>query len=127
RKLGRATTFDIVHACNPPDALILTSWPLRRRGAAVVFDQHDLVPELYVSRFGRHGPLHRATLVAERLAFHLADVVLSTNESYRRVALERGRKSPKDVFVVRSAPDAERFRAVRPDDSLRRGKRHLLA
>jgi glycosyltransferase involved in cell wall biosynthesis len=127
RRVGGSTVFDVVHACNPPDALILTAWWSRRRGAAVVFDHHDLVPELYVSRFGRRGLLHRATLVAERVAFSLADVVLSTNESYRRVALGRGRKSPEDVFVVRSAPDMERFRSVPADDSLRRGQRFLLA
>ncbi|MBA3374989.1 MAG: glycosyltransferase family 4 protein [Actinobacteria bacterium] len=126
-RLGRSTAFDVVHACNPPDALILTALPLRRRGAAVVFDHHDLVPELYVSRFERRGPLHRATLIAERLAFLLADVVVSTNESYRRVAIERGRKSPEDVFVVRSAPDPERFRPIPADDSLRRGQRYLIA
>lgn len=127
RRLGRTTSFDVVHACNPPDVLILTGWGLRRRGAAVVFDQHDLVPELFVSRFGGRGLLHRGTLVTERLAFSMADVVLSTNESYRRVALSRGNKRPEDVFVVRSAPDVEKFRAVPRDDSLRRGKPHLLA
>jgi len=127
RRLDRSTAFDIVHACNPPDALILTGWFLRRRGAGIIFDHHDLVPELFVSRFGRRGVLHRATLVAERLAFRLADVVLSTNESYRRVALERGHKNSEDVFVVRSAPDTDSFRSVPADDSLRRGQRHLLA
>lgn len=127
RRLGRSTAFDVVHACNPPDALILTASFLRRRGAAVVFDHHDLVPELFISRFDRRGPLHGATLVAERLAFRLADVVLSTNHSYRRVALERGHKSAEDVFVVRSAPDTDSFRSVPADDSLRRGERHLLA
>jgi glycosyltransferase involved in cell wall biosynthesis len=127
RKVSRSTGFDIVHACNPPDALILTAWSSRRRGAALVFDHHDLVPELYLSRFGRGGLLHRATLVAERVAFRLADVVLSTNDSYRRIALSRGRKNPEDVFVVRSAPDLERFRPVPADESLRHGQRFLLA
>ena len=61
------------------------------------------------------------------MAFRLADVVMSTNESYRRVALDRGRKRPEDVFVVRSAPDAERFRAVAADDGLKRGRPYLLA
>ena len=127
RRVRATTTVDLVHACNPPDALILTGWTLRRRGAAVLFDHHDLVPELYESRFGRRGALYRATLLAERLAFSMADVVLSTNESYRRVALARGRKRPEDVFVVRSAPDVDRFRRVPADESLRRGRPHLLA
>jgi len=127
RRLTRGRGFDVVHACNPPDALILTSLAARREGAGIIFDHHDLVPELYVSRFGRKGLLHRATLVAERLAFRVADVVVSTNESYRRVAIGRGRKRPEDVFVVRSAPDLTRFRPLPPDPSLRRSREHLLA
>ena len=127
-RLSRTRRFDVVHACNPPDVLILTAVGLRRRGAATIFDHHDLVPELYVSRFrGGRGLLYKSTFLWERLAFATADVVLATNESYRRVALGRGRKRPEDVFVVRSAPDLERFRPVPGDPSLRRSKRHLIA
>jgi glycosyltransferase involved in cell wall biosynthesis len=127
RRLQRNAAFDVVHACNPPDPMIYTALPARRRGAALVFDHHDLVPELFLSRFGGAGLLYRATLVAERLAFRLADVVLSTNESYRQIAITRGRKRPEDVFVVRSAPDGERFRQLPPDPALRNGKAYLLA
>jgi glycosyltransferase involved in cell wall biosynthesis len=127
RKLHRRAPFDVVHACNPPDPLILTAIPLRRQGAALVFDHHDLVPELFLSRFGRTGLLYRATFVAERLAFRVADVVLSTNDSYRDIAIRRGRKRPEDVFVVRSAPDPERFRQAAPDPALRDSKPYLVA
>ena len=60
------------------------------------------------------------------MTFRLADVVISTNESYRNVALSRGRKSPDDVFVVRSAPDLDRFKQAEPDESLKQGKTFLL-
>ena len=125
RRLQREAPFDVVHACNPPDALIYTALPARRRGASLVFDHHDLVPELVLSRFGGEGLLYRATRLAERLAFRLADVVISTNESYREIAIGRGRKRPEDVFVVRSAPDTESFRRVPPDPSLRGSKSFL--
>lgn len=128
RSLAAARPFDVVQACNPPDLLYLTALAQRRRGAAFVFDHHDLIPELYLSRFGRgKDALYRAVVAAERLTFRLADVVISTNESYRLVALTRGGKRPEDVFVVRSAPDLSRFTAAQPDSSLKRGKRHLLA
>jgi glycosyltransferase involved in cell wall biosynthesis len=127
RKLARERPFDLVHACNPPDFLLLAAWPLKRRGASFLFDHHDLVPELYLSRFGGgKDVLYRLTRLFERLTFRLADVVIATNESYRRVALARGRKRPEDVFVVRSAPDLSRFRAVDPDPALKRGRRYLL-
>jgi glycosyltransferase involved in cell wall biosynthesis len=128
RHLGRSRDFAVVHACNPPDLLLLTALSLRRRGAALIFDHHDLVPELYLSRFGRGKDVgYGLTLLAERLAFRLADVVISTNESYRRAALDRGGVAPGDVFVVRSAPELTRFRATEPKPELRRGKRYLLA
>jgi glycosyltransferase involved in cell wall biosynthesis len=127
-RLADTERFDVVQACNPPDLLLPAVRSLKRRGAAFVFDHHDLVPELYESRFGRGRDLfYRLTLLAERWTFRLADVVIATNESYRRVAIDRGRKRPGDVFVVRSAPELDRFTPVEPNDSLRRGKRHLLA
>jgi glycosyltransferase involved in cell wall biosynthesis len=94
----------------------------------LIFDHHDLVPELYLSRFGRgKDVLYRTVLGVERLAFRLADVVMATNESYRHVALTRGRKDDADVFVVRSAPDLTRFRQCDPDVTLKRGKQHLIS
>jgi glycosyltransferase involved in cell wall biosynthesis len=127
RRLARSRRFDIVHACNPPDFLLLAAQSLRRHGTRFVFDHHDLVPELYRSKFGGTGPLYRMALALERIAFRLSDVVVSTNESYRRVAIQRGRAAPEDVFVVRNGPDLERFRPVQPDDALRHGRRHLIA
>jgi glycosyltransferase involved in cell wall biosynthesis len=128
RSLAAARPFDVVQACNPPDLLFLAALAQRRRGARFVFDQHDLVPELYLSRFGRgRDTLYRAVCAAERLTFRLAHVVISTNESYRHVALTRGRKKPEDVFVVRSAPDLGRFSPVAADAALKNGKPYLLA
>jgi len=127
-RLTHNAPFDVVHACNPPDLLLPAVRRLKQNGAAFLFDHHDLVPELYESRFGRgRDALYRLTLAAERLTFRLADVVVATNESYRRVALTRGGKDPADVFVVRSAPDLARFVPTEPDPSLRRKRPHLIA
>jgi glycosyltransferase involved in cell wall biosynthesis len=127
-KLAAKKRFDVVHACNPPDLLLLPVLPLKRGGTRFVFDQHDLVPELYLSRFGRGRDwLYHVVAGVERLTFRLADVVISTNESYREVAIARGRKKPGDVFVVRSAPSASRFQPVDPDPSLKRGRAYLIA
>jgi glycosyltransferase involved in cell wall biosynthesis len=129
RKVGEV---DIVHACNPPDLLFLVAWLLKRpwstrHGARFIFDQHDLVPELYLSRFNRgEDLLYRAVCLLERLTYRTADVVIATNESYCDVALRRGGKAPEQVFVVRSAPAVERFRQVPPEPQLKRGKPHLL-
>jgi glycosyltransferase involved in cell wall biosynthesis len=128
RRLAAEQPFDVVHACSPPDFLLLAALPLRRQGARFVFDHHDLTPELFVSRFGREGGvLHRLTLRAERIAFRLADVVLSVNDSYRRVAMTRGGRRAEDVSVVRTGPDLARFTPTAPDPALKRGRAHLLS
>ncbi|GHE97408.1 glycosyltransferase WbuB [Amycolatopsis deserti] len=127
RLARRIGPVGVVHACNPPDLLFLVARMLKRRGAKFVFDQHDLVPELYLSRFDRGKDLlYRGVCALERATFRAADVVISTNESYRDVALTRGGKRPEDVFVVRSAPVVERFHQVPPEPELKHGKPHLL-
>ena len=123
RRLASRRRFDIVHTCNPPDFLVLAARSLRSRGACFVFDHHDLVPELYRSRFGGGtGPIYRLVLRLEQIAFRCADVVIATNESYRAVALGRGGKANEDVFVVRNGPRLDHFRPRAPDPSLRRGR-----
>ncbi|WP_433503791.1 glycosyltransferase family 4 protein [Pseudonocardia halophobica] len=125
-RLRREGPIDVIHACNPPDLLFLIALALRPGGTRLVFDHHDLVPELFLSRFGNSRPaLHRVLLLLERLTFRCADSVISTNESYRQAAITRGGVAPDEVTVVRSAPDLSRFVRRDPDPALKRGKRHL--
>ena len=126
-RLHRRQRFDVVHVANPPDILFLVAVPLKLRGARFIFDHHDLVPELFRSRFPDRGAfLYRLALAFERITFALADLVIATNESYRRVAIERGHKDPSHVHVVRNGPDLTRFTPLEPDAALKRGRRYLL-
>lgn len=113
--------FDVIHAANPPDLLWLVALPYRVLGRVrFVFDHHDLVPELYVDRFRRTGREMPALLRRlERVSFAMADHVISTNESYRAVAMERGGKSADAVTVVRNGPDARDFPARPLDPGIR--------
>lgn len=123
--------FDVIHTANPPDTFWAIALPFKAAGVKFVFDHHDLCPELYLSRFGekRAGTLpHRLLQWLESCQFALADLVISTNESYRQVALDRGRKRPDQVRVVRSGPSHQRFATVREaDPALKRGKPYLVA
>ncbi len=104
---------EVIHAANPPDLLYLVALPyIRRYGAKFVFDQHDLCPELYASRYPSRtrGPAMWGLLYFERAAYRVADHVIVTNESYRRIAQERGGLPPERVTVVRNGPEHERFR-----------------
>lgn len=123
--------FDVLHTANPPDLFWAIALPFKALGVKFVFDHHDLCPELYLSRFGerRAGSLpHRLLQWLERMQFRTADLVVSTNESYRQVAISRGGKRPEQVRVVRSGPSRKRFGTIRePDPSLKRGRPFLVA
>jgi len=123
--------FDVIHAANPPDTFWALAAFYKWFGRRYVFDHHDLCPELYLSRFGpgRAGSLpHRLLQQLERAQFRTADLVISTNQSYREIAITRGHVPPERVFVVRSGPSRERFATLRPvDEALKRGCRHLVA
>lgn len=127
RRVRRERGFDLIHACNPPDLVFVTAlWFKVLHGTRFLFDQHDLCPELYESKYGRRGLFHALLTIAERLTYGLADVVISTNESYKSVAIARGRKAPADVFVVRSGPDLQIFRKTAGNLLYRAGRRYLV-
>ena len=127
-RIWRKKPFQAIHACNPPDTFFLIGRIFGALGRVkFVYDQHDLCPELYLSRFGGTRSVYYGLLRAlERATYRSADMVISTNESYRRQALSRGRVAADRVFVVRSGPRASRFTPTPPDESLKRGKKHLV-
>jgi glycosyltransferase involved in cell wall biosynthesis len=119
--------IDVVHICNPPDLLFLVALPLVAAGAQLIYDHHDATPELMAAKGLREdGRLVRLVTLFERLTYRCAHVSIETNDSFRDIALRRGGMSPEDVFVVRSAPDVERFAGAEPDDKWRRGRKHLV-
>ena len=118
--------FDVIHACNPPDLFFLIGGFFRLFGKKFVFDHHDLNPELYEAKFGRRDFFHRLMLKLEYWTFRSADVSIATNESYRRIAIGRGRMPPERVFVVRSGPSLERLKILPPVERLKRGRKYLV-
>lgn len=118
--------FDIIHACNPPDTIFLIGGFFKLFGKKFLFDHHDINPELYEAKFGRRGLLYFLLRLFERWTFSIADVSIATNESYRRIAVERGKMRPEDVFVVRSGPDLRRIRVLPPVDALKHHRRYLV-
>ena len=99
-------SFAVVQVCNPPDILFMATWaPRLIRRAKLIFDQHDINPELWESKgHSTTDTFGRLLLWAERATYRQAATVISTNESYKQIAIRRGKKLPEDVFVVRSAP-----------------------
>lgn len=120
--------IDIIHACNPPDLIFLIAAPLKLFGVKFIFDQHDLCPEVYESKFAQRGLTWQLLRALERATFFAADVVISTNESYRSIAMARGKVAPERIFVVRSGPDIRKWPHPPPGNkAFRNGKKHLVA
>jgi glycosyltransferase involved in cell wall biosynthesis len=112
--------FDVIHAANPPDLLWVIAAPYRLLfGKRFVLDHHDLVPELYEDRFGAGGRLLTVLRFLERVSFRFAHHVISTNESYRAVAMCRGNKRADEVTVVRNGPAPGDFPDGEPDPRIR--------
>lgn len=117
--VARERPFGIIQACNPPDTYWLLALLWRVRGVRFVFDHHDLNPELFISRFGSpSSAVQRMEFSVlswlEQMTFRSAHRVISTNHSYRRIALRRGKVHPWAATVVRSGPDTRTMRPRYP-------------
>jgi glycosyltransferase involved in cell wall biosynthesis len=126
-KVAWRTGFDVIHACNPPDLIFLIALFYKlTAGKRFLFDHHDVNPELYEAKFGRRDLFWRVLRFAEWLTFKSADISIATNESYRRIAIERGSMRPENVFVVRSAPKIETIKEHTSNDRWRNGRKHMV-
>lgn len=128
-KVWRTRGFDVMHVANPPDLFFPLAWFYKLFGKRFIFDQHDVCPETYLSKFegARRGFFYKLLCWCEQRTYRAADVVIVTNQSYRRIALERGRVPEDRVFIVRNSPSLELLATAKPDPSLKDGFRHLVA
>ncbi|HEY1147701.1 MAG TPA: glycosyltransferase family 4 protein [Pseudoduganella sp.] len=119
--------FDIIHACNPPDLLFLIGGFFKlTMGKKFLFDHHDINPELYEAKFGRRDFFYKLMVLFERWSFNTADVSIATNDSYKKIAIERGGMDPDKVYVVRSGPKLDRLRVLPPVEALKMGRQYLV-
>jgi glycosyltransferase involved in cell wall biosynthesis len=118
--------FHVIHGCNPPDLIFLTALFFKPFGVKYVFDHHDINPELYISKFDKKGFFYNLMVLFEKLTFKTASYSIATNESYKKIAINRGGMNPEMVQVVRSGPKLERLQLLSPVLSLKKGKKYLI-
>lgn len=125
--------FDVIHGCNPPDDIYMVAKKFRNRGVGYVFDHHDICPELYEAKFGNLDSLgfikkqfYKTQTYLERKTYKFAKFAFVTNESYKQIAIDRGRMDPKKVIILRSGPRLERMRIQLGDDSIKRNKKYMV-
>jgi glycosyltransferase involved in cell wall biosynthesis len=118
--------IDVVQFCQPPDMYFPLAPLFRRAGARVLVDQRDLTPELYAARYGEPGRgLRRALRTSEKLSLRSADHIVCVNKYFRERALAASGVPPASISVVGNGPVLARVDAATPDESLKRGHKHL--
>ena len=127
RKVRKEIGFDVIHGCNPPDDIYMVALPFKNKGVDYVFDHHDICPELFEAKFGhRSGALYRSQVWLERQTYRHCTFAFVTNESYRKIAIERGGMEPDKVWVLRSGPRLERLRITPPKPEIKRGRKFMV-
>lgn len=113
--------FDLIHAHNPPEIYVLIALLFKPFGVKFVFDHHDLSPEVYQAKSGGKGSrlVHQTLLWLERLTLTSADHVIATNQSYKRIEMERGGLNSDQITIVRNGPDLSRMRRIEPVPEVR--------
>jgi glycosyltransferase involved in cell wall biosynthesis len=109
-RLHRSRRYDVVHVHTMPDYLVFAALGPKLLGAKVVLDLHDLVPELYASKFGvaDSAPIVRLTKLVERACVGFADRALAVHEPHLDAIVGHG--NPREKFtIVMNAPDPRLF------------------
>jgi len=118
--------FHVIHGCNPPDLIFLTALWFKPFGVKYIFDHHDINPELYIAKYNKKGFFYNLMLLFEFLTFKSAKYSIATNESYKEIAIKRGKMKPERVQVVRSGPKLDRLKLLPPDDQYKKGRKYLV-
>jgi glycosyltransferase involved in cell wall biosynthesis len=118
--------FHVIHGCNPPDLIFLIALWFKILGVKYVFDHHDINPELYIAKFNKKGFFYNLMVWFERLTFATANFSIATNQSYKEIAIRRGKMSEDKIQVVRSGPKLDRLKLLHPDKQYLRGRKFLV-
>jgi glycosyltransferase involved in cell wall biosynthesis len=118
--------FHVIQGCNPPDLIFITAMPFKLLGVKYIFDHHDINPELYIAKFDRKGLFYHLMVIFEKLTFMFADESIATNESYKKIAIDRGGMDSEKVTVVRSGPKLDRLKIGPAVSEHKCGKAFLL-
>ena len=96
-RTSRKQSYDVVHVHNIPDFLVFAALAPKLRGAKIILDIHDVVPEFYGSKFGvsENSPIIRLLKYIEKKSTRFANHVIISNHLWydkitaRSVAPER--------------------------------------
>jgi glycosyltransferase involved in cell wall biosynthesis len=94
--------YDVCHIHNIPDFLVFAAWYPRLRGAKLILDIHDVVPEFFASKFSKREQikLARSLLLMERWSARFAHRVIIANDLWlEKYATRTGANGKCSVFI----------------------------
>ena len=107
--------YHIIHAHNPPDTLFFIGLIGKVFGIKYIYDHHDLSPELYLAKFsGKKDYLYQVLLLFEKYSCKVADKIITTNESYKKIEMNRDNIPSEKIIIVRNDPLIDEFRYIYP-------------
>lgn len=118
--------FHVIHGCNPPDLIFLVALTFKMFGVKYIFDHHDINPELYFAKYGKKGFFYKVLIGLERLTFATADYSIATNESYKEIAIRRGKMAPEKITVIRSGPKLDRLKHTGGNIKYKNGRNYMV-
>jgi glycosyltransferase involved in cell wall biosynthesis len=65
-------------------------------------------------------------ILFERLTFSTANYSIATNESYKEIAISRGKMAEDKIQVIRGGPKLDRLKLLPPDNQFRKGRKYLV-
>jgi len=102
--------YSIVHIHNMPDILILSGIVQKMKGAKLVLDLHDPMPEVYMTKYSLSSDhiIIKTLKLFERVCVKLADIVLTPNIAFQNLFVSRG--CPKDkIHIIMNSPQESIF------------------
>ena len=116
--------YQIIHVHSVPDFLVFAALFPRLLGARVILDIHDILPELYASKFGiaPRALLFKLLVLTERVSIAFSDHVLVANDLWKERLISRS-VAPEKCTAIINYPDLELF-VPRPNPS--RGAKFII-
>lgn len=100
----RIVKYDLIHVHNMPDFLVFAAWYAKWTGAKIILDIHDIVPELFVSKFRTRigGAYFKLVLWLEKASTAFAHHVIIANDLWRDRLISRSVRQEKcSVYLNR--------------------------
>ena len=108
-RMHRKNPYDVIHVHSVPDFEVFAAWLPKAKGAKVILDIHDIVPEFYAAKFrtGRDSVLYKLLMLVERLSGTFSDHVITSNHIWGKTLCRS--VSGEKCSVIMNYPDETIF------------------